>query len=130
MLITFMHPFHCSKHFSMKQLILLLSLVVAFSFSAFSQTKLLDRSVNFSGAAPVITLYLSDSLVTNLAIKVGDSFGASNNINTSVHINPASIADNILMATLDALTPGDYYFEVAITSLDQTTQVVQFKAHY
>ena len=61
----------------MKQLILLLSLVVAFSFSAFSQTKLLDRSVNFSGAAPVITLYLSD-----------------------------------------------------ITSQNETTQVVQFKAHY
>lgn len=130
MLITFRHPFHCSKHFSMKQLILLLSLVASFSFSALAQTKILDRTVDFSGAAPVVTLYLSDSLVTNLAIKVGNSFGESNNINTSVHINPASIADNILMATLDALAPGDYFFEVAITSQNETTQVVQFKAQY
>ena len=114
----------------MKQLILLLTLFIAFSLSSLAQTKILDRNVDFSGAVPVMILYLSDSLLTNVAIKVGDTFGTSNSINTSYSVNPATIADNMLLATLTSLAPGDHFFEVTITSQNETTQVVQFKVQH
>lgn len=113
----------------MKQLILLPSFILLVSF-CFAQTKILDRSVDYTGVAPVMTLYLSDSLVTNVSIKVGDTFGTTNSINTSYSIDPTTIEDNMLVATLSSLAPGDHFFEVAITSENETSQVVQFKTHH
>lgn len=112
----------------MKNLLLVLVFLLLLSF-ANAQTKILDRSVNYDLATPTLTLYLSDSLVTHVVLIAGDSFGSSNLINMSTNINPSSIADNMLILSLSSLGPGDHFFEVAITSQNESTQVMQFQTH-
>ncbi len=111
----------------MKKLSTLLLLFFALQYS-YSQTKILDSSVDWNSSSKPLTVFLSDSIASAVTVIIGNAFGGADVFNASYTVGSSiSIADNRLVIPLATVTPGSYYVAVEITLPDNSVQEMQFQ---
>lgn len=100
-----------------------------FSLLAYSQTQIIDSSVDWDSNPKTLTVYLSDSVVNTLAVKIGTTYGTNNILNATYTVGSnIAVADNMVVVDVSTITPGEYYVELLITLPDATTQLMQYQS--
>ncbi len=99
-----------------------------FSLLSYSQTKIIDSSVDWESNPKTLTVYLSDSIVNALTVKIGTTYGATNILNTTYTVGSnIAVSNNMLVVDVSAITPGEYYVDLLITIPNAGTQLMQYK---
>lgn len=109
----------------MKKLFSIVALCFCMQIAS-AQTRILDSYVNWTNGT--LTVYLSDSLVTNVTVKIGTTFQSENVFDQSYTVGSSvQISDNTIVIPLTGVTPGAYYMDLRITPTAGSVQLMEFQ---